>query len=425
MSGATITEKILSRVMGHPVTAGDIIYPVPELVTVHDWYVVNFDAALREMGVDRLFDPSRVLISTDHEPLAVSPQAAERQKKVRDIVRRYGITQFHDVGRSGLGHIFPIEMGLIRPGMFIEAYDVHVTNFGAVGALALPFVIEISEVLALGSVWVQVPQTVRVDITGTLAPGTLIRDVAQKLIADLGDELVNYAVVEFGGDGMAGIDIAGRQTLCNTPIDIGAKSCLVEPDEITREYLAGRTSVPFDMVASDRGANFRARVSYDLSRITPQVALPPTPDRVVDVTEVEGRPIQHAFIGSCASGNLPELRVAAKVLAGRAVHPGTRLFITPTTQAVAADAAREGLLEIFHRAGASVTLPGCGPCAGGRIGPMAPGEASINTGTRNDYGRLGAADGEIYLASPMTVAASAVEGRIADPRRYVVAGAPT
>jgi 3-isopropylmalate/(R)-2-methylmalate dehydratase large subunit len=419
MSGATITEKILSRIMGHAVTAGEIIYPVPELVTVHDWYVVNFDAALREIGVDHLFDPARVLISTDHEPLAVSPAAAERQKKVRDIVRKYGISQFYDVGRGGLGHVFPIEMGLIRPGMFIEAYDVHVTNYGAVGALALPFVIEISEVLALGSVWVQVPQTVRVDLVGRMTPGTLIRDVAQKLIADLGDERVNYAVVEFGGSAMADIDIAGRQTLCNTPIDIGAKSCLVEPDAVTREYLAGRTDVPYEMVASDAGAAFRTRVEYDLGKIAPQVALPPTPDNVVDVDEVVGRPIQHAFIGSCASGNLPELRVAAQVLAGRNVHADTRLFITPTTQAVAAEAAREGLLEIFYQAGATITLPGCGPCAGGRIGPVASGEASINTGTRNDFGRLGAADAQVYLASPMTVAASAVEGRIADPRRYL------
>ena len=424
MSGATITEKILARVMGRAVSAGEIIYPVPDLVTVHDWYVVNFDAALREMGVDRLFDPARVLISTDHEPLAVTPLAAERQKRVREIVAAYGITRFYDVGRAGLGHIFPMEMGFIHPGMFVEAYDVHVTNFGAVGALALPFVVEISEVLALGSVWVQVPETVRVELTGALRPGTLIRDVAQKLIKDLGADLVDYAVVEFGGPALAGLDIAARQTLCNTPIDIGAKSCIVEPDAVTAAYLSGRTREPYHAVTSDPDATFRARIVYDLSDIEPQVALPPTPDNVVGVGSVEGRPIQHAFVGSCASGNLPELRVAAQILAGRTIHPDVRLFVTPATQAVAIDAAREGLLEVFYRAGATVTLPGCGPCAGGRIGPIAAGEASINTGTRNDYGRLGASDAAIYLASAMTVAASAVEGRIADPRRYLQADLP-
>jgi len=422
-SGATITEKILSRVEGRQVRAGEIIYPVPELVTVHDWYVVNFDKALTALGVDKLFDASKVVISTDHEPLAVSPQAAVRQKQVREIVRKYGITQFRDVGRSGLGHIFPIEEGIVLPGMFVEAYDVHVTNFGAVGVLALPFVIEISEILALGSVWVKVPETVRVDLVGELRPGTLIRDVAQKLISDLGDELVDYSVVEFGGDALAKLDIEARQVLCNTPIDIGAKSALVEPDEVTRSYVTARTDRPFDMVRSDPDAVFRKRLTYDLSAIEPQVAVPPTPDNVVPVSDVIGRSVHHAFVGSCASGNLPELRAAASVLRGRTIHQDVRMFITPTTQQVAVEAAHEGLIEVFYRAGATVTVPGCGPCAGGRIGPMAPGEASINTGTRNDYGRLGAKDGDIYLASAMTVAASAVEGRIADPRNYLGQGA--
>lgn len=422
-SPATITEKILSRIEGRPVRAGEIVYPEPELVTVHDWYVVNFDKALMALGVDRVFDPSKIVISTDHEPLAVSPHAAERQKKVREIVRKYGITQFRDVGRSGLGHIFPIEEGLVLPGMFVEAYDVHVTNFGAIGALALPFVIEVSEILALGSVWVKVPETVRVDLVGTLRPGTLIRDVAQKLIRDLGDELVDYSVVEFGGEALAGLGIEERQVLCNTPIDIGAKSALVEPDEVVRAYVRARTDRPFDMVTSDPDANFKARITYDLSLVEPQVAIPPTPDSVVGIGEVLGRSVQHAFVGSCASGNLPELRAAASVLKGRTIHPDVRLFITPATQTVAREAAAEGLMEVFYSSGATVTVPGCGPCAGGRIGPMAPGETSINTGTRNDFGRLGAKDGEIYLASAMTVAASAVEGRIADPRNYLSGGA--
>jgi 3-isopropylmalate/(R)-2-methylmalate dehydratase large subunit len=417
--GQTITEKILSRVIGRKVSVGDIVHPVPELMTVHDWYVANFDKALQEFGVTKLFDPGRVLISTDHEPLAVTPQSSERQKHVREIVEKYGIKQFYDVGRGGLGHIFPIEEGIVRPGMFVEAYDVHVTNFGAVGVLAIPLVVEISEALALGSVWLRVPETVRVNASGRLASGTSIRDVAQKLIADLGDALVDYTVVEFGGPGMLGIDIPGRQTLCNTPIDIGAKSALVEPDETTRQYVAQRYDGPLDMVTSDRDAQFRTLVEYDLSTIGPQVAIPPTPDRVVGIESVMGRKIQHAFVGSCASGNLPDLRDAARILAGRQVHSDVRLYVTPATQNVAKAAANEGLMEIFYESGCLVTSPGCGPCAGGRVGALAEGEVSINTGTRNDYGRLVAKTAEIYLASPLTVAASAVEGKIADPRRYV------
>ena len=416
--GQTITEKILSRVLGRSVSAGEIVHPVPELMTVHDWYVVNFDKVLQEFGVTKLFDPDRVLISTDHEPVAVTPLSSERQKRVREIVAKYGIKHFYDVGRGGLGHIFPVEEGLVRPGMFVMAYDVHVTNFGAVGVLAIPVVVEIPEVLALGSVWLRVPETVRVNLSGRLKAGTSVRDVNQKLIADLGDALVDYTVVEFGGPGMSAIDISGRHTLCNTPIDIGAKSALVEPDAVIRDYVAQVYAGPIDMVASDADANFRDVVEYDLSDIGPQVAIPPTPDKVVGIATVLGRTIHHAFVGSCASGNLPDLRDAARVLAGRKVAPNVRLYVTPATQNVARAAAREGLMEIFHEAGAVMTAPGCGPCAGGRIGALAEGETSINTGTRNDYGRLVAKTAEIYLASPLTVAASAVEGKIADPRRY-------
>jgi 3-isopropylmalate/(R)-2-methylmalate dehydratase large subunit len=416
--GKTITEKILSRVEGRSVSAGEIIHPVPELVTCHDWYVVNFDRALQEFGVKKLFDPSRVLISTDHEPVATSPQSSERQKKVREIVAKYGITQFYDVGRGGLGHIFPVEMGLIRPGMFVEAYDTHVTNYGAVGALGIALVVEISEVLALGSVWIRVPETVRVNLQGDLRPGTGLRDVAQKLVADLGDELIDYCVVEFGGPALASIDIAGRHTLCNIPLEVGAKSALVEPDEATVAYLTPRSSEPINLIKSDADACFKATIDYDLSALGPQIALPPTPDNVHPIEKVLGTQVHHAFIGSCASGNLADLADAAKILKGRKIHPQVRLYVTPATQEVAREAASNGILETFLAAGATITQAGCGPCAGGRIGAMAEGETSINTGTRNDVRRLGAS-GDIYLASPMTVAASAVNGAISDPRDFL------
>ena len=414
--GKTITEKVLSRVTGDDVSAGDIVYPEPELVTIHDWYVVNFDRALAELGVDRLYDPDKVLICTDHEPVAVSPQATERQKKVREIVAKYGIRHFFDAGRGGHGHVFPVEMGFVRPGMFVEAYDVHVTNFGAVGALAIPMLIEITEVLACGSVWLRTPETVRVDLTGELSPGTGIRDVAQRLIRDLGAERVDYSVVEYGGPALASIDIAGRHTLCNTPIDIGAKSVLVEPDQTTLDYLSGRVDDPVEPVVSDSDAVFREVVEYDLDVLEPQIAVPPTPDCVVGVSEVAGRAVDHAFIGSCAAANLADLRAAAEILSGNRVHSRVRFIVTPGTQEVMAAAETEGLLRLFAEAGAMITQPGCGPCAGGRIGGVTDGETSINTGTRNDYGRLGSQTADIYLASAATVAASAVTGRITDPR---------
>jgi 3-isopropylmalate/(R)-2-methylmalate dehydratase large subunit len=417
--GQTITEKILSRVVGRPVSAGETIYPEPDLMTVHDWYVVNFDRALQEFGVTTLYDPNRVLISTDHEPVATNPQSAERQKHVREIVRKYSITQFFDVGRGGLGHIFPMEMGLIRPGMFVLAYDTHVTNYGAVGCLGIPMVFEIPEVLACGSVWIRVPETVRVNLTGKLAPGMTIRDVSQKMIVDIGEDNLDYSVVEYGGPSLKDIGFGGRMTLCNNPLEMGAKSAVVETDAWTLEWLGSRTKSPLNPQVSDPDARFKAVYDYNLGLMEPQIAAPPRPDNVVGVSDVAGVPVHHAFIGSCANGSIEDLREAASILRGRKIHPSVRLFITPATQEIAVCAGNEGLITLFMESGAVMTAPGCGPCAGGRIAPVAPGEVSINTGTRNDPGRLGTTKADVYLASPLTVAASAVAGAIADPRKYL------
>jgi 3-isopropylmalate/(R)-2-methylmalate dehydratase large subunit len=415
----TITEKILSRVMGRPVTPGEIIYPEPDLITTHDWYVVNFDSALQTLGIDRLYAPEKVLISTDHEPVAVSQPAVQRQRAVREVARKYGIEHFYDVGRGGHGHIFPMELGYIAPGMFVLAYDPHVTNYGAVGCLGISLVVEISEVLACGSAWIRVPETVRVNLHGELQRGVTVRDVAQRMIVDLGADLVDYTVVEFGGPALADINIDRRMTLCNTPVEIGAKSALFETDAHTEAWLKPRIGDRFEHIGSDRDARYKAAIDYGLGLVEPQVAAPPTPDNVVGVSAVAGTKVDYAFIGSCANSSLADLRDAAAILRGRSVSAGVRLIVTPGTQQIAAAAAAEGLIEIFIEAGAILTAPGCGPCAGGRIGPLAPGEVSINTGTRNDPGRLGPRDAEIYLASPLTVAASAIKGRITDPREIL------
>lgn len=416
--GQTITEKILSRICGRRVTAGEVVMPEAELITVHDWYTVNAFRTLDEFGVTKLHDASRVLLVTDHEPLAVSPQAFARQHAVRGIAQRFGVAH-RDAGRGGLGHVFPVEEGLVTPGMFIFAYDPHVTNYGAIGALGVAVLTEIPEVLACGSVWLPVPETLRVDITGALPFGVFARDAAQKLIGSHDAALFEDAVVEYGGPGLAALDIDARHTLCNTPVELGAVSSLVEPDARCMAYVQARAQRPVHRAMPDADAVYRARITLDLSSLAPQVALPPTPDNVVDVTEVAGKAIGHAFIGSCASGMLDDLRVAAAVLRGRQVAPGVRLIVTPATQQVAADAAAEGLIEVFMRAGAMVTAPGCGVCAGGRIGGVAAGEVSIGTGTRNEPGRLGAHEAVLHIAGPATVAASAVAGSIADPRPFL------
>lgn len=414
----TLTEKIISRAAGRRVHAGEIVFPEPDLVVVHDWYAAHAGRILGEFGVDRLWAPERVMFVTDHEPVALTKEAAARQTEVRAIVQRLGIGKFFDVGRGGHGHVFPVEAGFVHPGMFVEAYDTHVPNYGAVGALGLPLINEIVEVLALGSVWIKVPETVRVELRGALQPGVFVRDFAQRLIAELDADIVNYTVVEFAGPALAGIDVDARFTLCNTPIEIGAKSVLVEPDAVTAAYLAARNVPAAAMPVSDPGARFVHTASFDLSAVEPQIALPPRPDHVVAIGEAAGIAIHHAFVGSCASGTLADLRAAAHVLRGRQISAGVRLFVTPATQEILRRAMQEGLVETFAAAGAIMTAPGCGPCAGGRIGALGAGETSINTGTRNDFGRLGAEDSNIYLASPASVAAAAVAGRIVDPRAF-------
>lgn len=415
----TLTEKILSRKVGHDVQPGEVIFPEPELIVVHDWYAANAGRVLKQFGVERLHHPERVMFVTDHEPVAVSADAATKQKEIREIAKAFSIGHHFDVGRGGHGHLFPVQAGFVKPGMFVEAYDTHVPNYGAVGALGIPLLNEIVEVMAVGSAWIRVPATIRINVTGRLPDGVSIRDFAQKLIADLDAELVNYSVVEFGGPGLANISVDERFTLCNTPIEIGAKSVLVEPDAVTAEYLRGRVQGDIELIRSDADAVFAAVIDYDLSSLEPQVALPPMPDNVVPISTVAGKPINHAFVGSCASGSLADMRAAARFIKGRKIHSAVRCFITPGTQEIFRQAMAEGLIDIFSDAGAIITAPGCGPCAGGKIGSLGVGEVSINTGTRNDYGRLGARDAEIYLASPASVAASAVAGHIVDPRELL------
>lgn len=415
----TIAEQILSRAAGKAVTAGAFVTPEADLITVHDWYTVNAFRTLQAFGVDRLAAPDKVLLCTDHEPLAVSPAAFARQRQIAQIAERYGIKAHYPAGRGGLGHVFPVERGIVRPGMFILAYDTHVTNYGAIGALGIPILTEVAEVLALGSVWVAVPETLRIDLVGRLGPGISARDAAQKIIGTIDQRLFEDAVVEFGGPALADLDIDARFTICNTPLEVGAVSAIFEVDALARDYSAARTSEPIALLAPGANARYRDRVTFDLSAVEPQVAIPPTPDNVVGIDTVAGTRIQHAYIGSCASGMITDMRIAAQILKGRRVDANVRLIITPATQEVMEISAREGLIAIFAEAGAMVTVPGCGVCAGGRIGGVASGETSIGTGTRNEPGRLGAHDAILHIASPATVAASAVAGFITDPRAYL------
>lgn len=419
--GMTAIEKILARAGGRDtVRPGDVIHPDPELVIVHDGYVVAAKRELDGLGVTRLRHPERVMFVTDHEVVYANAAAADRGRAIRAAARDWGVGHFYDVGQGGHGHVFPMETGHVRPGMFLFAYDMHCTNFGAIGALALRTGSEITTVLATGTLWTVVPATVRVRLEGRLAPGVMARDVGFRLACDLvaGRHGVDpdYRALEMTGPGLPGLSLSERVALCNTVTEIGACAVFFPPDEAILAWCRARSTGPFEAVHPDPDARYEGEIRIDLDALGPQVALPGAPENAVDLAEVAGQPVDHAVIGSCGSGMWDDLVAAADILRGRSVAPGVRLVVTPGTQESARRLATEGLMETFVAAGALVLPPGCGPCAGGVTAPVGAGEVSIATAATNHAGRMGARDARIFLGSPATVAASAVAGRIADPR---------
>lgn len=408
----TAAEKILARASGKPyVRPGDIVAPDPELVIIHDGFVESAYNELASLGYRRIAHPERVMFVTDHDVAYSSPAGALRGTRLRRIAREWGVGRFFDAGRGGHGHIFPIEAGLVRAGMFLSCYDMHCTNFGAVGALACAPGPEIVSVLATGTVWEQVPSTIRLSLRGPVGAGVTARDVGFYVTALFASGRLpscDNRIVEFAGDYIDALPLSERVALCNSLTEIGvANVWFTPPADAPRSGLA---------LASDADAQFEAELELDLAGIGPQVALPGGPHLGMEIGEVAGRHVDHAYIGSCGSGMYEDFAGAAALLRDRRIAAHVRLFIVPGTVETARRLARDGLVDIFQQAGAMVLPAGCGPCAGGAMGPLADGETSISTAATNHAGRFGSKEAQAYLGSPLTVAASALAGRIADPR---------
>ncbi|MFM9970901.1 MAG: 3-isopropylmalate dehydratase large subunit [Burkholderiales bacterium] len=412
----TAVQKILARASRMAsVAVGEVVFPDPELVIVHDGYVETVHDELSALGYKGLRNPERVIFVTDHEVAYTTQRAVQRGRNIRKIAKAWKIGQLYDVGRGGHGHIFPMENGMVRPGMFLFAYDMHCSNFGAVGALAIGVGAEVSSVLATGSLWTVVPETVRVELKGTLPDGAHPRDVGFLLCGGFTEKKwgVDHdnRIIEFCGDGLDRLGLSARVALCNSLTELGAANILFgsPPPGID-------SSAAPDFI-SDSNASYAGRITLDLSIMTPQVALPGGPDRAADIGSVVGRHIDHAFIGACGSSMYEDFAEAARFIKGRRVADNVRFFVGPGTNEVARRLANDGITQLFTDAGALILPPGCGPCAGGIMAPLGPGEVSISTAATNHSGRFGAADGQCYLASPLTVAASAVAGCMTDPRK--------
>lgn len=418
--GMSITEKILARASGRrEVSPGEVVVARVDVAMMHDFTGPMAVRAFKSMGATRVWDPSRVVVVFDHQVPASTVQAAEFHKMLRDFVEEQGIANFYDVGRGGICHQVLPEEGFAVPGSVIVGADSHTTTYGALGAFATGVgSTDMAAVLATGELWFRVPESMKVVAEGSLRPPVSAKDLILEVARRIGADGATYMAMEFGGEAIREMSIDGRMVLCNMSVEMGAKNGIVEPDERTEAYLRGRARLPYAPVRSDPDASYADEVVVEASRLEPMVACPHSVDNAKPVSEVEGVEIDQAFIGSCTNGRLEDLEQAARILKGRRVHPSVRLIVIPASQRIYLEAARRGLLEVFVEAGGVVCSPTCGPCVGSHLGILGDGEACVSSANRNFVGRMGSPKSSVYLASPATVAASAIEGRLADPRRY-------
>ena len=413
--GKTFVEKILAEKSGlAEVMPGQIVEVTPDLGMSHD-----NAAAIRKifgkLGVERVKEPERFVVILDHVVPASQVQYAENHKEIREFVRQQGI-RFYDVGR-GICHQVVVEEGLVGPGELALGSDSHTTTYGALGAFAAGIGrSEMAALWATSRLWLKVPTTLRLELSGKLPEFVTAKDVILYLIGKLGADGALYRSVEFAGPLVEGLTMSGRLVLTNMAAEMGAKNGYITPDEVTFSYLADRAGRDFDPVYPDPDAAYEEVLKFDLSDLEPQVACPHTVDNVAPVSQVEGKQVDQVLLGTCTNGRLEDLRLALEVMDGRTVAEGVRMLVLPASREVWVQAAEEGLLRRFVEAGALVLNPGCGPCLGAHQGVLAPGEVCLSTANRNFKGRMGSPEAEIYLASPAVAGATAVTGAITDPR---------
>jgi 3-isopropylmalate/(R)-2-methylmalate dehydratase large subunit len=415
----TMTEKILARASGRAsVQPGDEIEARPDFVISYDFpgYTdVFFREAREEFGVEKVSSPERFVLFIDHMVPAATPKEEELHRGTRAWGKAQDVTV---VERKGIGHQVSAEMGYATPGAFIVHFDGHVSQLGAFGAYAFGARKGVLETFVGETLALTVPATVKIVLSGTLQPGVMARDVFHHIVRVMGPSSCAFKAVELSGPVIDAMSIEGRQTVCGQAMFLGASTMLIAPDARTMEWLEGRSKLDLAPVYPDADAVYERTVEIDVSDLEPIVVVPPSPANTRNLSDHLGIEVHTGYLGSCASGRLEDLRAAADVLRGRQVKPGFQLHVVPTSQAIMVQAAREGLIETLAEAGAFISSPTCDYCYG-RIATMADGQRAVSTGTLNTPGRMGSVDSEIYLCNAAVVAASAIEGRIADPRPYL------
>ena len=420
--GQTMTAKILARAAGiDHVSPGDVVLAKVSLMTCLDG--TTFIDSFEEKGL-KVWDPLRLIFCFDHmfQPDWFPQVAAKEHPKIRAFAKAQGVPaeNVYDLGRNGISHHIPVEQGWALPGTVCIGADTQSATMGAVNCFALPALFGVDPIILTGDIWMMVPECIRIELTGALPRGVSGKDMVYRLIKDLGT-IVDGRVIEFAGPGVATLSMDMRLAIANGAVQIGALTIVFPADAVLLDYLDGRAREAFEPVVPDDDAQYAATYSYDLSQIDCLIAGPHEIELVRPLAELIGLDVSAAYVGSCSSGRLSDLALAADVLRGRKVHPDVRLIVTPISADTARDAMRAGLFQVFLDAGATGTQPGCGACYGGNLSPLklGDGERCISTSVETLRGRMGSRDAEVLLADAAVVAASAIEGRIADPAGYL------
>jgi len=414
-----LIEKILARAANVDyVEAGDIIEVNVDWCMIHDVTGPLAIKAFYEIGVEKVWNPDRIVVVFDHYSVAPTVDAANLHKYVREFVKKYGIRYFYDVG-IGICHQVMVEYGHVTPGSVIVGADSHSTTYGALGAFSTGMgSTDLAAIFATGKIWIEVPRTFRIKLHRKLNDLVTGKDIILFLLGRHGVTGALNMAVEFTGETINELTISDRLTICNMTVEMGAAAAIIEPDEKTLEYVKSRAKGPIVMLKGD-DVPVEKYDEIDISSIEPMVALPHSPDNVKPASELSNIEIDEAFIGSCTNGRLEDLEIAARILRGRKVKSDVRLIVIPASVNVYKEALRRGIINDLIDAGAIIGNPSCGPCFGGHLGVIGDDEVVISASNRNFIGRMGSKKGRIYLASPATVAASAITGKITDPREVI------
>jgi 3-isopropylmalate/(R)-2-methylmalate dehydratase large subunit len=419
--GKTIAEKILSRASGTDAHAGDLVVAEVDFIMGQDGTSPLAIQAFRAMNGTRVADPGRVAMVIDHSAPSPNEGVSALHALMREFAREQGIILF-DIG-EGVCHQLVPERGHVVPGDLVVGADSHTTTYGALNVFATGVgSTDLAAAMLTGKLWFKVPETFRAVFRGVWPPGVYAKDLSLYFAGRITADGATYQALEFAGEAISALSVAGRFTLANMAVEVGAKAGLMACDEQTLAWTRAHSAREPRPAEPDPDAVYARWEEFDVSALAPQVAKPHTVDNAVPVTEVAGTPIQQAVLGTCTNGRLEDLREAAAILRGRKVHPDVRLIVAPASRRVYLEALSDGTLASLVEAGAAVVTPGCGPCVGTHNGIPSDGENVISTANRNFKGRMGNNKAFIYLASPATVAASALAGCIADPRPLVQEG---